>query len=194
MSSHISNRDFISVTVFIFGFLASFATAQLLKAQYLDPLPGPNRCKLPYYEGEDHIYLFDGCHTVEGNKILRLTISTGALEFVANLTGQAAMINIIGDGFGNMYHFTTQEVYKFDPVTKISTFLVRLPAYIIEGVALNDHDGDGNSIYVTDGDRQLYWLDVVTGESAVVTTFPQEVSTYLCSKFIKYTGVQEDAK
>lgn len=51
-------RLFLTASLYMFN----SASAQLLEAQYLDVrFPDDASCKLPYYDGNDSIYLFDGC-------------------------------------------------------------------------------------------------------------------------------------
>lgn len=168
----------------------NFSTAQLLQAEYFDVrFSDYAGCKLPYYNGNDSIYLFDGCLAPGQNKIHLFTISSETIEFVAPMTGLAVMVNILGDDFGNMYYFNEQEVFTFDPVEKISTSVTRLSSRIVDSPVFWDDQSNNTRIFMSgmgSSGRSVYNVELEYGSYEYVATFSMPVCIEFFFKFPKY--------
>lgn len=92
-----------SIGILILLVSLNASSAHTLTAVYLNSkLPGFGACKLPYYDGYDSIYLFDGCRLRGESDVLLFTISTGTIVFFAELMGKVEKIPVRGDGKGNI--------------------------------------------------------------------------------------------
>jgi N-acetylneuraminic acid mutarotase len=110
------------------------------------------------YDGNDSIYIMGGFYGSYLDDILVFSISSQNITRIGSLPSKSFGGMMEWDNFGNIFYFgggfyDGKQVYKFDPVTRISSEMAQLPYDVRWGASIKQNNSS-NTVYILGGREQ----------------------------------------